>query len=200
MSQESIARKEYNVVVKHKIGGILLVSLLLGSFCVFYIRENTRGQDVTHHDAYRIVVEAGMESRIVADRTGRIIICSPTAARICGYSAADLEGRMIDEIVPENMKQQHSRAFTEAMHKDAPLREVQITRCHLLKKDGTTIFVEVIIRVVEDSEMGRLAVVTITPVEAIKFVPPVEEIVPTVTGERGSSYKQASWITERNKL
>jgi PAS domain S-box-containing protein len=188
---------EYNVTIRHKLGNVLFISLLMGTFAIFYIRENSRSEGITHHEVLRDVVEAGIESRIVADKTGKILICSPTAAKICGYTSADLEGRKAVELVPAEMKAQHLKSFTRAMENEAAIDKVHITRCYLLKKDGTKVYVEVIIRVVENVDMGRLAVVTITPVDEIKFTPAPEEITP-LTGQTVRRASAVSWITERN--
>ena len=58
---------------------------------------------------FRGLLEATPEGIVIVNREGRIVIVNAQAERIFGYQKAELMGQSIDILVPENVRQLHSR-------------------------------------------------------------------------------------------
>lgn len=181
--------------MRHDVSGwllFLLIALLVGGFYLWgrkvnydqsKLQEALATVEHLEHDLAKVtkevnsrIINLGLESRIVADASGTIILCSPTAAEVCGYRPNELLGKPAHILVAQEYVRGHAEAFANAFKNDDKLGTVSIVRCMLRKKDGSTRPVEVIVRMVEDSD-GKRAVVTLTPVEKIQFTPALPDSV-----------------------
>lgn len=164
--------------VTHYLGGLLYLVIIFGMAGWFYIQTKyyqaaIPAEYLTEDEALETIVNMGLESRIVADHTGVIKLCSPTAAQICGYTPAELLGKHSSIIVPDDMKSKHMNALSKAFDGGADiLHKVNVVRCNVLKKDGTSRPVEVITRIINDHDDKVYAVVTLTPIERIEIIEP----------------------------
>ena len=163
--------------VTHSFGGVLnllawvCLALIVMRLWLWADYRSRHLPAVSGGEFSQAIVNLGLESRMVADRNGNILACSPTAAEAAGYTPYELIGKPSAILMPDNYKPRHLAAFRKAMADESLSNHVNIVRCDLLKKDGTTREVEVIVRIVNTPEWGKVAVVTITPVELIKFTP-----------------------------
>lgn len=161
--------------ITHKLGGALLWVLVFAIVGAFFVREHTINRSagaferISDDEIFLSVLKAGLEARIVTDRDGTIIYCSDTAAKTCGYNHGELEGQKATVLMPDRYIDKHLQSFERSINATRIEDKVRIIRCELKLKDGTEKPVEVNERVTEGPN-GRLAVVTITPVESIEFV------------------------------
>ena len=58
---------------------------------------------------FRGLLEAAPEGIVIVNREGRIVLVNAQAERIFGYQKAELMGQSIDILVPENVRQLHTR-------------------------------------------------------------------------------------------
>lgn len=117
---------------------------------------------------YVRVLKAAAESRIVVDKEGKILYAARIAAEITGYGQKELEGMDAQELIPARYRPGHNTAMKRALGKNSD--EVGSVRCHLLRKDGSEIFVEIRTRtVIENGE--RVILTTLTPVAQIEEIP-----------------------------
>jgi PAS domain S-box-containing protein len=53
--------------------------------------------------------EHATEGIIISDKTGRIVKANPSSERLFGYGKGELEGRIIEDLVPKRYKETHAR-------------------------------------------------------------------------------------------
>ena len=64
-------------------------------------------------EVYRAIVDASPSAVIVTDREGRVVLVNATAETMYGYSAAELLGaRMDDLLLPERLRE-HRRVWRD---------------------------------------------------------------------------------------
>lgn len=86
-----------------------------------------------------LLVAATAEDGQVSDR---ITFVSGPVESLTGYTAQQLEGRSIGTLIPEDMRPKHDQSFGAAVKRHAAMG-TQIVRCNLLRKDGTTVPVQI---------------------------------------------------------
>lgn len=90
-------------------------------------------------ERHRSIMESMDESVIVIDEAGAIQSVNPAAARLFGYSANELHGRNVSDLMPEHYSRQHD-SFLQRYRATGEKRIIGIGRevCGL-RRDGTEI-------------------------------------------------------------
>jgi len=103
----------------------------------------TASSVIVHADEiWRAVGEAAPCGIVMIDPQGKIMLANLQAAKLLGYSAADLVGRSVDSLVPEPLRTAHS-AHRDGFHRDPQTRPMGAGRdLFALRKDGIEIPVE----------------------------------------------------------
>ncbi|HXW29339.1 MAG TPA: PAS domain S-box protein [Xanthobacteraceae bacterium] len=99
-------------------------------------------------DLFRLAMEACPSGMVVSDPTGTILMVNAETERLFGYSRQELIGQSIDLVVPQRLREDHSR-HRAAFIADAGVRAMGAGReLFGLRKDGSEVPVEVGLRLV----------------------------------------------------
>jgi PAS domain S-box-containing protein len=94
-----------------------------------------------------------MESRdaiIFADRQGLIRLWNAGAEAMFGYRAAEVEGRNLDLIIPENLRTRHHQGYQRVMAAGHSRYAAELLAVPALRKDGGRISLEFTITLIKD--------------------------------------------------
>lgn len=142
---------------------IVLSPLRLGraSFVLAIVRdisERTRMMEALRasESRFRTVVESSGEAIVAADSEGRIVLVNAAAERMFGYPRAELLGREVEVLLPEEGRQAHARSWAAG----SPDPSVRVLgrggELWARRRDGSPVPCECEVRLV-DAPGGRLA-------------------------------------------
>ncbi|UCC57335.1 MAG: PAS domain S-box protein, partial [Gammaproteobacteria bacterium] len=94
-------------------------------------------------ERFHRLVEASSIGQLVVDGEGRIEISNPAAEHMLGYESGELEGLQVDTLLPANLQQQHTRLREQFMQAPEARRMGVGRELEAVRKDGSTIPVEV---------------------------------------------------------
>jgi PAS domain S-box-containing protein len=108
-----------------------------------------------------LILDQASDAIIFADLHGAIRRWSAGAETVFGYSRAEAVGRSLDLIIPERFREQHWTGYDrvlatgETKYSGKPL----VTRS--ARKDGSTIYIEMMLAVVKDGDGKVKGVVSV---------------------------------------
>jgi PAS domain S-box-containing protein len=97
------------------------------------------------------VVQNAQDAVVSVDLNGAILTWNPAAARLFGYSAAEVQGRPIDIIIPPD-RFEEAGEITRKVLQGQPIERCETVR---IRKDGARRFVSLSLSAIQDSD-GRL--------------------------------------------
>jgi PAS domain S-box-containing protein len=97
----------------------------------------------------RLVAES-RDAIIFADREGVIHLWNAGAEAMFGYRAAEMEGRNLDLIIPENLRTRHNEGYRRVMAAGHSRYGAELLAVPGLKKDGSRISLEFTITLIKD--------------------------------------------------
>ena len=112
-----------------------------------------------------VVLEAvahAPDAVVIVDAAGTVCYWNDGAARIFGYSPADMLGSTLEAIIPERLRQRHNDGFRTAMARGTTRYGaadlLAVPACHA---DGRTISIEfsVVLLETEDGSVGHVAAI-----------------------------------------
>jgi PAS domain S-box-containing protein len=107
-----------------------------------------------------IIIEQCPDAIIFSDQAGLINIWNNAAERIFGFSKIDAIGSSLDIIIPEPFRKSHWQGFDRAIAERATKYMGQSLPTKAIRKDGTTIYVELSFSIVidhSDAVLGALS-------------------------------------------
>jgi PAS domain S-box-containing protein len=116
--------------------------------------------DLAANVCERIVAQMP-EAVILADRDGHIRLWNPGAEVLFGHTAAEAMGQSLDIIIPEELRSRHWDGYHRAVSTGRTQLGARALPTKAVRKDGTTIYVELSFAVVLDetgAAVGALAV------------------------------------------
>jgi PAS domain S-box-containing protein len=94
-------------------------------------------------EEFRLAVETAPNGMMVADRVGKIILVNSEMERLFGYSREEMIGQPVEMLVPERVRDQHSR-YRKGFNKDPRARRMGAGRdLFAVTKDRREIPVEI---------------------------------------------------------
>jgi PAS domain S-box-containing protein len=94
-------------------------------------------------EAYREIFQSMSEGIVMVDETGRIAIANPVAEQLFGYNENELNGTVMENLLPERYRKGHVN-FRKAFNSDPHPRRMGFGRdLTALRKDGTEFPVEI---------------------------------------------------------
>jgi PAS domain S-box-containing protein len=98
---------------------------------------------IVPNEAYREIFQSMSEGIIMVDESGRIAIANPVAENLFGFSQNELNGKMMEELLPERFRKGHI-SFRGAFNTDPHPRKMGFGRDLVaLRKDGKEFPVEI---------------------------------------------------------
>jgi PAS domain S-box-containing protein len=100
------------------------------------------------------LIDQAPDAMIFADREGMIRAWNPAAERIFGYSSQEALGASLDVIIPERFREAHWRGYNQALAAGSTKYSGAALPTRSMRKDGSTIYVELTFAIVRDSSGG----------------------------------------------
>lgn len=99
---------------------------------------------------------------VILNQRGEVVEWNPATEKLTGYSKAEMLGKTITPIIPEEMRKIHHAAFAAAFRDDAKLGKIQRVKCQVVRKDPAKkpVDVSVTVRVVKFG-VEKFAIATI---------------------------------------
>ena len=110
----------------------------------------------------RRLVTASRDAIIFADKEGLIRLWNAGAEAMFGYRAAEMEGRSLDLIIPENLRDRHNQGFRRVMAAGESKYAADLLAVPGLRQDGTRISLEFTITLIKDDKgqvLGAAAII-----------------------------------------
>lgn len=91
---------------------------------------------------YRGIVHSAPDAMVVVDGEGSIVLCNPQLERLLGYETGELTGHMVEEFLPEEVRERHVRLRSHFLA--SPLQVIGHEREVVgVRKDGTRLPLEI---------------------------------------------------------
>ncbi|MCC6238565.1 MAG: PAS domain S-box protein [Dehalococcoidia bacterium] len=106
------------------------------------------------------IVEQGPDPVIFADLEGIIRVWNAAATRLFGHTRDEAVGQTLDLIIPERFREQHWTGYDRALAAHATKYTGQALTTRSMRKDGTTIYIEMTFAIILDDtgdSLGALA-------------------------------------------
>lgn len=154
-------------------GTALMCMLIVGMAWGFHVERKTLNERL---ETFIPKTDFGLEligyftsNTINVNSDGKVMGATPSAAKLFGYTADEMKGKPIAELMPEAYRSKHTAGFTSRMSDPKPVDPALVfeSNCEGLKKDGTTFRVEIKTRL-KDSDAGRIGMSMFT--EARKII------------------------------
>ena len=100
----------------------------------------------------RRLVTASRDAIIFADKDGLIRLWNTGAEAMFGFRAAEMEGRSLDLIIPEALRDRHNEGFRRVMATGESKYAADLLAVPGLRQDGTRISLEFTITLIKDDE------------------------------------------------
>jgi PAS domain S-box-containing protein len=117
--------------------------------------------DMTRFDLYRALVEQIPDAVIFADREGIVRIWNDGAQAVFGYTAAEILGKGLEVIIPEDLRQRHNEGYGRAMADGHTKLGNRVMTNRSIQKNGNKLYVDLSFAVVRDESglaVGALAI------------------------------------------
>ena len=98
----------------------------------------------------RNIVDESRDAIIFADREGLIRLWNAGAEAMFGYRAAEMEGRNLDLIIPENLRTRHNEGYRRVMAAGHSRYAAELLAVPGLRKDGARISLEFTITLIKN--------------------------------------------------
>ncbi|HEX9507128.1 MAG TPA: PAS domain S-box protein [Myxococcales bacterium] len=99
-------------------------------------------ETLDHGWLYQKIVEEASIGILYADREGHIRFWNSGAEEIFGYRAEETVGKLMDLIIPENLRPRHWEGWTKVMATGVTKYGREALAVPAIKKDGTRISIE----------------------------------------------------------
>jgi PAS domain S-box-containing protein len=141
--------------------GVFVVLVVYGISLYFYLRGNFRAKRAEleasfarghaanmnrlkeHEERFHRLVESSGVGQLVVDSEGKIEISNATVEQMLGYDKNDLVGLNVEKLLPVDKQQGHSALRQEFMQNPQARKMGEGRELEALRKDGTTIPVEI---------------------------------------------------------
>ena len=133
-----------NIILYTSIAAMLLIGISL--------YRRVRKQYEQHLDEkkrFSILLNAAPDAMILVNKEGEIRFCNAEAVQLFGYTAAELKGMKVEQLIPSGLREKHAR-LRQGYHEYNKSRNFHAgLELQLLKKGGEVIAVEIALSPVE---------------------------------------------------
>jgi PAS domain S-box-containing protein len=118
-------------------------------------RQSTIDGDATDAWLAAAVVTESAEAIVVTDPDGIVLLWNNGAARIFGFSAADVVGQSLDVIIPEKLRARHWQGYQQTMLTGYTRYGDKLLSVPALHRDGHRLSIEFSVALLRD-EAGKI--------------------------------------------
>ena len=112
-------------------------------------------------DVFKWIVEQTTDAMIFADREGLIRIWNQGAESVFGFPAAEVLGKSLDVIIPEELRKKHWEGYNKAIETGKTRLGSRVLTTRSRHKDGSRLYVDLSFTVIVDDSghaEGALAI------------------------------------------
>jgi PAS domain S-box-containing protein len=110
---------------------------------------------------YKQIIENSQDAIIFVDRDGLVNLWNSEAEAIFGYKAEEIQGKSLDLIIPEKLRQRHREGYQRVMKTGETRYGKELLKVPALRKDGKTISVEFTILLVRNRQNEIIGIASI---------------------------------------
>jgi PAS domain S-box-containing protein len=110
---------------------------------------------------YKQIIENSQDAVIFVDRDGVVNLWNSGAEAIFGYKAEEIQGKSLDLIIPEKLRQRHREGYQRVMKTGETRYGKELLKVPALRKDGRTISVEFTILLVRNRQNEIIGIASI---------------------------------------
>lgn len=132
--------------------GLVLVALPLLYFSLLrplraQVRQREGAEQALRESAQweQGILDTMFDGLIIVDTAGRIVRVNPAAAHIFGYAVDELSGQALDMLIPSDSRYRHQLHLASFAHDGQSRRMASDREVSGLRKDGTTVPIEITI-------------------------------------------------------
>jgi PAS domain S-box-containing protein len=111
---------------------------------------------------YQQIIENSQDAILFADRDGIVDLWNSGAEAIFGYKAEEIQGKNLDLIIPEKLRQRHWEGYQKVMKTGEIRYGKELLKVPAIRKDGRTISIELTIMLVRNRQneiIGTAAII-----------------------------------------
>jgi PAS domain S-box-containing protein len=111
---------------------------------------------------YQQIIENSQDAILFTDRDGTVYLWNSGAEAIFGYKAEEIQGKNLDLIIPEKLRQRHWEGYQRVMKTGETRYGKELLKVPALRKDGRIISVEFTILLVRNRQkeiIGTAAII-----------------------------------------
>jgi len=111
---------------------------------------------------YQQIIENSQDAILFADRDGIVNLWNVGAEAIFGYKAEEIQGKKLDLIIPEKLRQRHWEGYQRVMRTGETRYGKELLKVPAMRKDGGTISVEFTVMLVRNRQneiIGTAAII-----------------------------------------
>jgi len=101
---------------------------------------------------YQQIIENSQDAILFADRDGIVNLWNSGAEAIFGYKAEEIQGKNLDLVIPEKLRQRHWEGYQRVMRTGETRYGKELLKVPAIRKDGRTISVEFTILLVRNRQ------------------------------------------------
>jgi PAS domain S-box-containing protein len=101
---------------------------------------------------YQQIIENSQDAILFTDRDGIVCLWNSGAEVIFGYKAEEIQGKNLDLIIPEKLRQRHWEGYQRVMRTGETRYGKELLKVPAIRKDGRTISVEFTILLVRNRQ------------------------------------------------
>jgi PAS domain S-box-containing protein len=106
-------------------------------------KQANPGDLLQDESTFSAIFHATLESIIVADEDGKIVLANPQSSKMFGYASESLVGLTVESLIPKSKRKQH-KVHRNAYHNDPQPRQMGAGRdLYGLSKDGSVFPIEI---------------------------------------------------------
>jgi two-component system, LuxR family, sensor kinase FixL len=165
-AQQGLQRRGMSIFALRKDGTefpaeIDIRSLTTGQGTIFATELRDASERRLAEERFRRLIETVADALLIVRENGEITFLNARATDLFGYTRQELQGRLVDKLVPEHCLEQH-RAMRTAWFTDPQPRVFNSSSgCSALRKDGSEFPVEIRITPLQTIEEGLVLAATI---------------------------------------
>ena len=111
---------------------------------------------------YQQIIENSQDAILFGDRDGIVDLWNSGAEAIFGYKAEEIQGKNLDLIIPEKLRQRHWEGYQKVMKTGEIRYGKELLKVPAIRKDGRTISTEFTIMLVRNRQneiIGTAAII-----------------------------------------
>ena len=105
---------------------------------------------MTREIDFAAIVAASGDAVVVSDPDGVIVVWSPAAERIFGFTEAEALGQTLDLITPERHRRRHWQGYAQTMRTGVTRYGAEVLRVPALHKEGRSLSIAFTVGLVRD--------------------------------------------------